>query len=535
MKKNLFFVLVSLLMFSSSRIIAGNPFVANTAMNFGADKVVHYDPDLNDQSSAIAVAFNGWIYVAYSTSHSGPPGTDIDFMISRDSGNTWQNFPASIPGTHNGAAVYDLIIAGNDTNQLRIYLSYYNFGVAFPYSFGGIAVFDGLTGSTLPYGKSIGDGTYDVGEVRLASDWNYPGTGSNGYSVAAVYVTASGDSTSTDSLVSLVMSDTSSGAFIYTLLDSSSVFNLYSPSIGYGHSLSYGNGKYFISYMKGTDVMYCKDSTTVVSAFTTPLNLNSIIGIPTASVGYPKICCQNSSTDNDSSGLSVIIMTRGLDSIVSGTYNIPYILFNIDAAQADYWSAENIFSTTNNSSMRTYDVNYSEEQDRFFLTGYYEDSLQLFVRSEDFNFSNTGNWLQVSDQYNDSLIDPSIEPNPRITTFGDYAYTTWTMAALGTGGLPVSRTMFDMQSLPLLTSVSIIKEIDTQTFPNPAVSTISIKSSDRIFIADLYSISGNKVMSTHPESTEFSIDVKDFVCGVYFLRMTTGSGENISRKIVLSR
>jgi hypothetical protein len=146
--KPAYIILALFLALLSSSLLASNTSIAN----FGTDIIAHYDQDLHDQNSTTAVAYNGWIYMAYSTSHSGPPGTDIYFVISKDSGLTWQPFPASITGTHNGAAVYDLIVAGTDTNNLRLYLAYYNFSVAFPYSFGGVAVFDGLSGNSLPYG-----------------------------------------------------------------------------------------------------------------------------------------------------------------------------------------------------------------------------------------------------------------------------------------------------------------------------------------------------------------------------------------------
>ena len=109
--------------------------------------VAHFDPEFFDQNADIAVAYNGWLYIAFSTAHTGPPGTDLGIVISKDSGLTWHTFPSFVLGTHNILKVNDINVIGNDSSSLRIYITYSNLSDGYPYSLGGIAVFDGLTGA----------------------------------------------------------------------------------------------------------------------------------------------------------------------------------------------------------------------------------------------------------------------------------------------------------------------------------------------------------------------------------------------------
>lgn len=509
----------------------------NSTLNFGTDVVAHYDPELGDLNSDVAVAFNGWIYVAFSTDHMSPPGTDINMVISKDSGLTWQSFPAAIGGSHNGAAVYDLIVAGKDTNSLRVYLSYYEFSVAFPYPYGGVKVFDGLTGADLPYSRTFGDGTYGIGQIHLASDWENPAFGSNGYSVAIVYSTQSGDSTSTDSLICLVASDTAINNYNYYLLDSSSSENIYNASIGYGHSLAWSNGRYFISYMKALEINFCRNTTSINSGFTIPISINPIAGIPVGGAGYLKIVCQNSYTDNDSSGLSVMIMAKALDSTGTSTYKIPWVIYNMQAALTDYWFSESVFPTVNDMSLGTFDASYSSVQDRFYLTGYNTDSAKLFTSIEDFNFSSGGSWFSVSDQYNDSVIDPATEPNPAITCSGDFAYTTWTMNTLGNFGRPIAQIMFDRQELPLITTTNEIKTFSEYSiYPNPANDKITIQniSGNKSVRISLFDINGRKVFdSNKTDSRIATIVTTDFVDGVYFVTISDEHNRLTHQKIII--
>ena len=512
---------------------AGNPGQSCVPLNFGTDVVAHYSPDNADLDCNVAVAFNGWIYIAYSTSHSGPPGTDIGLVLSKDNGVTWQAFPPIIFGSHNGASVYDLLVTGTDTSSLRVYLSYYFYDVAFPYSFCHVVVYDGISGSVLPYGVDIGDGTYNIGEVRLASDYRHPAFGSTGYSVAIVYTTSQGDFTATDSLVCLISSDTGSSNYNYNLLDTSSLVSIRGASIDYGFSLTWNKGRYFIAYQRGLYLGYCRNSSSITSGFTTPILLNSIIGFGGNSFGSPKIVCQNSFGINDSSGLSVMIMTKALDSMGTNTYRIPWLIYNMQAALSDYWFSAGVVNSLNGFSLETFDACYSESEDRFFLAGYNSDSGSLFTRLEDFNFSHLGNWFLVDSQYNDTLIDPALPPNPRITTNGDFVYTAWESRTFGFAGQPRSQTLFDKQALPIITTVQTLNETPIyRIYPNPANNELIIYAPSSLIrekekVVSLYDNLGRIVFFKKYSSgvQSISVNTMELKNGIYFLHV---AGENLN-------
>lgn len=504
-------------------------------LNFGTDVVAHYDPDFADLNCDIALAFNGWIYIAYSTSHSGPSGIDIGFAVSKDSGLTWQAFPPIILGSHNEASVYDLLVTGTDNSSLRVYLSYYYYNFSFPFAFGHVAVYDGISGSILPNGIDIGNGYYKIGDIRLASDIQNPAVGSTGYSVAIVYTTGPGDLTVTDSLVCLIASDKSSTNYTYNLLDSSSTVSIMGASVDYGYSSSWNNGQYFVAYKKGMSLAYCRNSFSITSGFTVPILLNNLIGYSDSSFDSPKIVCQNSKESNDSSGLSVMIMTKALDSLGSNTYRTPWIVYNKRAAASDFWFSAGVMNSVNNFSLETFDISYSEDENRFFLTGYNSDSGSLFLRQEDFNFSHPENWFVLNNQFNDSLIDPSWQPNPRVTISGNFAFTVWESRTLGSIGQPRAQTLFDRQTLPIVTEVQTINNNhDFKVYPNPANNEIYIFSNSSNISAKEKSVKivdsiGRIIFSKKYNSPIelIRINTQEFMNGIYFLQIT-GQNEKLT-------
>lgn len=510
-------------------------------LDFGTDVVAHYDPDFADLNCDIAVAFNGWIYIAYSTSHSGPSGIDIGFAVSKDSGLTWQAFPPLILGSHNEASVYDLLVTGTDTSSLRVYLSYYYYNNSFPYAFGHVAVYDGISGSILPYGIDIGNGYYKVGDIRLATDYQNPAVGSTGYSVAIVYTTGPGDLTVTDSLVCLIASDKSSTSFNYNLLDSSSSVSIRGASVDYGYSSNWNNGQYFVAYQKGLALAYCRNSFSITSGFTVPILLNDLIGSSDSSFDSPKIVCQNSKESNDSSGLSVMIMTKALDSLGTNTYRIPWIIYNKQAAVSDFWFSSGVMNSVNNFSLETFDISYSEAEDRFFLAGYNSDSGSLFLRQEDFNFSHPDNWFVINNQYNDSVIDPSWPPNPRVTINGNFAFTAWESRTLGSIGQPRAQTLFDRQTLPIVTEVQTINNNhDFKVYPNPANNEIyifsnSLKNSKNEKSVKIVDSAGRIVFSKkyNSQGETIRINTQEFINGIYFLQIIVQNEKQINLKFLI--
>ncbi len=539
----LFYGFFYLLFITSPLSVKGNnPFNnINSSLNFNDDVVAHFDPDKSDRDCDIAVAFNGWMYMAYSSSHSGPTGTDIGFLISKDNGLTWLAFPPIILGNHNDASIYDILVTGSDTSSLRVYLSYYFNNASFSYSFGHVIVYDGISGQQLPYGIDIGDGTYSIGEIHLASDFRHPSSVSKGYSVAIVYSSSVGDFTNTDSLICLISTDSSNNNYSYNLIDTSTSALIKSASIDYGFSAANNSGGYYIAYQKGLNIGYSKNSFSIASGFTNPIYLNQIINIKGANFESPKIACQNSFGSNDSSGLSVMIMAKAFDSTITNTYRIPWIVYNMNAASSDYWFSSGVSNSVYVSSVETYDISYSESENRFWITGFNNDSGNLFTALEDFNFSHQGNWFIADTQYNDTLIDPLIPPNPRITTSGNFVYVAWVSHIFGSTGQPRSQTLFDKMELPFSTNIQDASEnVSFTIYPNPANDDLILFQlpqihSSKIKTIKIYDGSGRVVFS---ENFNFQlqllhINTREFKSGMYFFQILTLNDDSFVEKIII--
>ena len=520
---------------------ANSLFDSETSLYFRDDIVAHFDPDKSDRDCDIAIAFNGWMYLAYTSSHSGPTGTDIGFLISKDSGNTWQAFPPIILGNHNDASVYDILVTGTNTSSLRVYVSYYFNDAAFSYSFGHVAVYDGISGQQLPYGIDIGDGTYSIGEIHLASDFRHPSSVSKGYSVAIVYSSSFGDFTNTDSLICLIASDSSNNNYTYNLIDTSTSELIKGASIDYGFSYTNNIGGYYIAYQKGQNLGYSKSVTSIASGFTDPIFLNRLINIKGASFESPKIVCQNSIGNNDSSGLSVMIMAKAFDSTITNTYRIPWVIYNTNAASTDYWFSAGVSNSANTSSVETFDVSYSEAENSFWITGYNSDSGNLFTALEDFNFSHPGNWIIADNQYNDTLIDPLISPNPRITATDNFIYVVWISHIFGSTGQPRSQTLFDKMELPFITN---IRDVNIgycfNIYPNPANDNLIIFELPQINIAKektikLFDCSGRVVFSEiyNSQMRPTLINTSEFKSGIYFLQILIQNEIPLGEKILI--
>jgi hypothetical protein len=69
-------------------------------------------------------------------------------------------------------------------------------------------------------------------------------------------------------------------------------------------------------------------------------------------------------------------------------------------------------------------------------------------------------------------------------------------------------------------------------YPNPAMDNFTIRTAtiaDAIIITDLL---GNEVMKLQPATTETTVNTDYFASGVYFVRVITGSAENVSRLVL---
>ena len=437
---------------------------------FNSDVVAHDDIDYNDEISDLAVAFNGWIYIVTASRHTSPSGAGFTYVVSKDSGVTWNDLGSST-GAHNNIDDIKILVTGNDTNSLRIYVAVLGNDIGNPYETGVVFALDGF-GRPLssPFVLNLTSFTSPVGGISMASDYLHPAIGTTEYSVAILY-TIGGPFT--DSLVCLLFTDTGSTNYNYYLVDTGFVN---SPSIDYGFSQS-NDGKYYVAFMGGNGIECCRNISSITSGFTPPLSISSLTGI--SSFSNPKIICQNSFANNDSSGLSVaVVVING-----SGNNGLLEVMYNMQADISDFWNATSVDNSIGLGLSNEYDACYSEVNNQFFICGYDKINSRLFSRMEDFNFSHLNNWISISDQYNDSLIDTSLEPYPKVEALGNNIISSWCSLIPGTTSWHRARTLFDKESLSINTATPFILSKNlTFAYPIPADEYLRINVPTRFLV-----------------------------------------------------
>jgi hypothetical protein len=70
-----------------------------------------------------------------------------------------------------------------------------------------------------------------------------------------------------------------------------------------------------------------------------------------------------------------------------------------------------------------------------------------------------------------------------------------------------------------------------EVFPNPVAEYLTVRGSERNSAVEIFSVDGRKVFSTIAEKNELTVDVRNFPCGIYFLRSREGE-KIVNRKFI---
>lgn len=459
-----------LLMIIMSFVLTSNFANGQGGIGFGDDIIAHDDINYNDEISDLAVAFNGWIYLATSSRHVNPSGADIVISMSKDSGLSWTEL-SNTSGAHNNISYVDIMVTGSDTNSLRVYIAQIGNDIGNLNGTGSVVVFNGLTGRFIQNSINLYNLSFNADRgISMSSDYLHPSLGTIGYSVAIIFQ-------SSDSLICLIAPDTGSITYNTYLIDTGFISEF---SIGYGYSPSNG-GKYYIAYTRmsnsgGTQMNVCKNISNVTSGFTQPLPVTPLSG-GSFGLSSAKILCQNSNTNNDSMGLSVAMMTLSNNGRLQ-------VIYNMQAAISNYWFAASVDDSAGLGLSGEYDTYFSPENNLLYACGFDDRSGKLWARAENFNFENSNHWINLSDQYNDTLIDISItnylHPHPKVSALGSRFISSWSSTRPiiypYPGGYPHRmRTLIDKSDSIVVTNVRInLKKNLFKLYPVPADDYISI-------------------------------------------------------------
>jgi hypothetical protein len=73
-----------------------------------------------------------------------------------------------------------------------------------------------------------------------------------------------------------------------------------------------------------------------------------------------------------------------------------------------------------------------------------------------------------------------------------------------------------------------------QIYPNPAENSFKIESNNNIFNVIIYNTSGSVVFSSTKNEKSIEVNTKDWNKGIYFIRISNGSGEYQIEKLIVN-
>jgi hypothetical protein len=370
----------------------------------------------------IAVAFNGWTYIAYSFD------SGITIRETRDHGNTWNTVDSYYySGTHYPAP--RIVVAGTDTASLRLYLTSVNQRPSVP----SYTLFvDEYKATTHAYISSFSENsTSKIYSSALATDYLYPAVGASPYSLDLVFAKYG----SRDSIISLVSTDGSTN-FTNRQKVANTTKYFRNVSVAYGRSQSGSNGRYFLAWDEYDlsnaifgHIYTARNTSFISSAFTTPVNLDSLDPGVLGYASNPSISASISSMDNDSSGVTALVVFDRAYNGQSADHDI-LGFSNMRAHFTDYWNRFDIDNSLNNTVEPA--IGFDSVYNNFLVTYYDTSNRRLPYTVHNWQMTNPSSWSLVRNNYADDS-SALTTPWPRLAidpTFTQAAFT-WALPGMG--------------------------------------------------------------------------------------------------------
>ena len=503
----------------------GAPLNPASMLTFIPDVVMK--PALENQTDVkIATAFNGWNYSVFTT-HGGA-NDGIFVMQSKDHGVTWRTLFSSSGFFYSA----DLAVCGNDTNTLVCYLS----SILYDSTSGNHTFFvtkiNARTGAIINAAitETFPDTLYDV---AIAHDYLHPASGATPYSVEVVY---SKHGSAEDSVIAWLSID---GGISFTnrkMVDTSTD-RFGKLALSYGYSPGFPAGCYFVAFEqhianeKYGHIKLSRTDSLVTDSFTIPVYIDSVYSAVNDTewsnhASNPSISIQNSIVNNDSSGLTAVVLwessyngTPDIDCVGAYSYQAGSSSGAWNYTWVDYFAAYHTYQP---------DICYDETQNKFLVTYWDSTRNQLRYYDESFNMPTPAIWNLVGGQYNDR-VGSLVNPYPQVTFDPLFNSADFAWNEIRTS---FSTALYDAQN-----SWSIVPEQQhafgfSSHFPNPAsddvVFNFELDKTQSVSL-ELYDVVGNKISANTNENLEagshqIKIDVSKLPAGYYTSILTTGDG-----------
>lgn len=504
---------------------------------FTSDIIIQNNDTADQTRVRLAVAFNGWLYAAYSREDVAADKGGITIRTSRDNGTTWTTMDSYfVTGVRYPA--FDIVVAGNDTNSLTLYLAGINMNVTGPNYVLFVDRYNATTGSFIGSNYNLNKGTNTIYDVALATDYESPAVGASPYSVGMLY---SAYSSSFDSIVYVGSTDGgTSWAHRQSVATTGSYFG--KLSIAYGKSVSGSNGRYFGAWERRAsstartgNIYSSRSQSTVDGSWITPENLDSVSSAMIGLCKNPQIACSYGNTDNDSGSVTAVVLVQR-DYTGNGSDYDLLGFYNKRAHFTNFWYRLDIDNSGTNAMQP--DVSYDRTNMNFLTTYYDSTNGKLPYVINGLNLPTPSSWTTISPQYNDVTTNlkapyPRVEINPAVVQTAH----AW-IAQNGSDGV----AMFDAEY-----NVTSVNEPEAalsmnNLYPNPASTFITVpfvNETNEAVTISIYNQLGQRVLSEQGGQTKGGIttrtlNVEQLEAGVYFCRIDAGN-KTTTRSFVIAR
>lgn len=478
---------------------------------------------VRQHGTSISVAFNGWIYEATGLESMDSDSSGGLVRMSRDNGFTW----TTIVNYYFAGIDYinpEIEVTGTDTSSLFLFVASAWFDTSSNVSVVWVDKYNATTGAFIgePYNESM---INPVRDIDIASDYKFPAWGSSPYGVAILYSHLSG---SADSVI-YVSSGDAGITWNNRRVVASTILFTDQVSLAYGISNWWSNGRYFAAWEERTNfndaigkIKTAHCATTFDGTWTSPISLDSLDSGISGVVRRPAIACmQSTALNNDSNGLSVIVVFERAwggdtaDCDILGFYSK-------SQPNSNFWYR---YDVVNNASQTIQpDVAYDPAYNNFLLTYFNRSMQEMPYLVHEYNMISPYTWVTITSNYCDQPATlrnpfPRVAINPVLIQ----AAFSWTRIMSNR-----EQAMFDAEYV--ITSapepLTVVNELNL--YPNPANSTATLSyylaAEGRVGI-DVYAADGSLVLNVLDQSMNegehrIDIPVAELANGMYLVKIS---------------
>lgn len=509
-----------------------NSLIAQQTSKWGSDIIISNQPTEDQTNAKIAVAFNGWLFSSYESNGK------VYVKKSTNNGITWEYLLES----NTGVSTTDMIVCGNTIEDLSVYVSGFFINTSFRNVFVAKVDISANTASEqLVYNVSL---STNVKDVKLASDYKFPGFYSNPYSVAVCFSTSNMPN---DSIISIVSTD---GGETFPLTNKRVIditdkyFN--KVSIAFGKNQSYVFGRYFVAYDKYDlnndqygNIKYAYTIGDILGNYSSPIYLDSIIG-SSNTCKNPSIVCQYDTLLNEFNSTNSIPIMVVFESRYNNNNNDNDLIIcknqnPLFGTNANWGHA--YFNGTFDNEIHA-NLSYDPVYHNFLATFFNATKKEISYKVKNISTIDNFEWQILKSKINTSneltKPYPQVEINPVLNQAAFVWIQDGTPSLNGMAVFNAEYSMYDA------IKNNEEKYFDFKIYPNPANNIVNIEidnnEKENIYI-EIISITGKilKTENIQAISKTISIDITDIPAGIYICKAFGSKNKYSQQKLIINR